>query len=66
MTTLINSLRTKKEYLESTLKQIHDKNNQDIEKYSEMELKRCGLMIKQIKTVEAELEIYCSELLEVI
>lgn len=56
MTTLINSLNSKKDYSVSVLNKIHLKNNNDINNYSSKELRRCAMIIKQIKTIEFQLD----------
>ena len=55
MSILLKSLESKKANLESILAAIHSKNKSDVESYSSKELKRCGLLIKQIKSLSLQL-----------
>jgi len=65
MTTLINTLTDKKQNLEIILNSIHSKRNSNIDNYTSNELKRCALIIKQIKNIDSQLKDYRVNLLTV-
>ena len=65
MTTLINTLNYKKSNLETILKKINLKNDSNFDNYTSKELKRCSMIIKQIKTIDFQLNEYRTSLLKV-
>jgi len=65
MTTLINTLNSKKSNLETILNKVNLKNDSNVDNYTSNELKRCSMIIKQIKTIDFQLNEYRTSLLNI-